>query len=100
VFLTRFLLLASTPDACAGLRLSKNFTLPYPFFHAPRPFRKRVQKYYLFLIPQALFSNIFHFFCISLNYNEKKFHAPQKFMDSRTLININKSQQSFSSKRI
>ena len=86
VFLTRFLLLASTPDACAGLRLSKNFTLPYPFFHAPRPFRKRVQKYYLFFIWQALFSNIFHFLYISLNYNEKKFHISQKPGDFYTYL--------------
>jgi len=32
-----------------------------------------VQKYYLFPIPQALFSTIFTLFYISLDFNEKKF---------------------------
>ena len=37
----------------------KELSLPSPLSSSPLPFRKRVQKYYLFPIPQALFSIIF-----------------------------------------
>jgi hypothetical protein len=70
----RFLSLAPPPGgawSCAGLRLSKN-SLPAPLFSAPRSFRKRVQKYYLFPIPQALFSSFFLLSRISLIVRRKK----------------------------
>ena len=43
-----------------------------PLRSPPRSFRKRVQKYYLFPIPQALFSIIFPLFYISLIVRWKK----------------------------
>ena len=84
----RFLSLARlTPRwSCAGLRLSKNFR--FHFSSPPLPFRKRVQKYYLFPIPQALFSTIFPLFHISLVVNGKNITEDGKHGGSHTLVNI------------
>jgi len=64
-------------DACAGLRLSKNFffRFRFPSSGSPRSFRKRVQKYYLFTNPQAVFSKNFHLFIIKLIVSEKNFSS-------------------------
>ena len=65
-----FLLIGSLPRAAsrgAGLVLASDFQrtpLPDPLSSPSRSFRKRVQKYYLFPIPQAFFSTIF---CFSYN---------------------------------
>jgi hypothetical protein len=53
---------------------------------SPLPFRKRVQKYYLFPIPQALFSNIFQFSFISLTTSAKKVHPNLIFPDFRLVL--------------
>ena len=63
--LLRFLLRIPLRDACAGLRLSKNFAL-LPLFSVPLSRGKRVQKYYLFPYPQCFFFNIFQIYCILL----------------------------------
>ena len=71
--------LASRRSRGAGLVLASDFQRTrsrLPSSLAPRSFRKRVQKYYLFPIPQALFSIIFPLSCISLIVRWKKL---QKF---------------------
>ena len=88
-----FLLKGSFPRAapaaqvsCAGLRLSKNLRFRLPSLSSPRSFRKRVQKYYLFLNWQALFSNIFHLFSIILTISEKKVHHVSIFLGFRVVF--------------
>ena len=86
----RFLSLAPPPGG-AGLVLASDFqrtSLPSPLSSSPLPFRKRVQKYYLFPIPQALFSTIFFLFYISLDFNEKNLSQEGKHGDLHTLLYI------------
>ena len=88
-----FLLKGSFPRAapaaqvsCAGLRLSKNLRFRLPSRLTPRSFRKRVQNYYLFLNWQALFSNIFHLFSITLTISKKKVHHVFIFLGFRVVF--------------
>ena len=76
-----FLLKGSFPDAASQRRrylvlasdFQRTFRFRVPLSSSPLPFRKRVQKYYLFPIPQALFSIIFLLFCIMLIVSVKIF---------------------------
>ena len=98
-FLERFLPLTplSRRRSCAGLRLSKNL-LPSLLSSVPLvPWGNRVQKYYLFLNWQALFSNIFHLFYILLTTREKKVHLLWVFPSFRSVFRgKNGSQGGFS----
>ena len=66
----------------------KELSLPSPLCPFPLPFRKRVQKYYLFPIPQALFSTIFYLFLISLCVKEKNLSQEGKKGVLHTLLYI------------
>jgi len=59
----------------AGLVLASDFQRTcasvLPSSRTPRSFRKRVQKYYLFFIPQALFLKKFSLHCNTLIISEK-----------------------------
>ena len=52
----------------------KELSLTSPLCPSPLPFRKRVQKYYLFPNWQALFSFIFYLFFITLIVRKKNLH--------------------------
>jgi hypothetical protein len=87
----RFLPLTARHRA-AGLVLASDFqrTCFRVPSSEPLSLRKRVQKYYLFSIPQALFSDIFPLLRIALIVNWKNFHEDQKLANTYTYINIMK----------
>ena len=64
----------------------KELSLTVPLSSSPLPFRKRVQKYYLFPNWQALFSNIFLLFFITLTISEKKVHHVFIFLGFRVVF--------------
>ena len=79
--------------SCAGLRLSKNFSPPSHLSSSPLPFRKRVQKYYLFPNWQALFSFIFQVSHITLIVREKFFQSMVQAGKTCTLLYITMTHQ-------
>ena len=79
--------------SCAGLRLSKNFSPPSHLSSSPLPFRKRVQKYYLFPNWQALFSFIFQVSHITLIVREKFFRSKVQAGKTCTLLYITMTHQ-------
>ena len=78
--------------SCAGLRLSKN-SLPSSPRPSPLPFRKRVQKYYLFAKRQALFSSFFSYHYHTAEYQFNKNSTFSRFFKSQALHNLKKQVQ-------